>query len=319
MQTMISTVPVYAPPRSHTPNDEEDLRVPVENGGFLHARAWWATTPASSRAPAVVILHGIAGSKDSLCCVRVAVALHRMGYHAIRLDMRAAGESVVDAPSLYHGGLTTDLDRTVRHVAKDPRVSSVLVLGYSGGGSIALKMAGEWGTDVPSGISAIASISGPLDYMNVARRMDMLRTFPYRRHVLGGLVDRARAFVLRHPARAHYRVEDLARLKRFRDYDDQIIVPMHGFDSVEHYYRSASSGPYLPKIALPALVVHAKDDPMVPFEGIEPWIAGASKHVSFEFSDHGGHIGWVGGVDEASWITGWSTRTVMQFFEAHRK
>lgn len=309
-------MPVYAPPRSHgRVDEEEDLRIPVENGGFVHARAWWMP----SRSPAVVILHGIAGSKESLCCVRVAVALHRMGYHAIRVDMRAAGESVVDAPSLYHGGLTSDLDAAVRHVAKDPRVSSVLVLGYSGGGSIALKLAGEWGKDVPASVTAIASISAPLDYVNVARRMDMLRTFPYRRHVLGGLVDRARAFAVRHPSRAHYRVEDLEGLKRFRDYDDRIIVPMHGFDSVDHYHRDASSGPYLPKIEVPALVVHAKDDPMVPFHGVEPWTAGASKYVSFEFTDHGGHIGWVGGVDEASWIMGWSTRTVGRFFEAHRR
>jgi predicted alpha/beta-fold hydrolase len=311
---MISAVPIYAPPKPFAAKDQEDLRIPVENGGFLHARAWWMPSPA----PAVVILHGIAGSKDSFCCVRIAVALHRLGYHAIRLDMRAAGDSVIDAPSLYHGGLTTDLDRTVRHVAKDPRVTRVLVVGYSGGGSIALKMAGEWGQDVPEGVAAVASISAPLDYVNVARRMDMLRTFPYRRHVLGGLVDRARAFATRHPSRAHYRVEELARLKRFREYDDQIIVPMHGFDSVEHYHRSASSGPYLPKIAVPSLVVHAKDDPMVPFGGVEPWIAGASKHVTFELTDYGGHIGWVGGVDEASWITGWSTRAVLRFFEVHR-
>ena len=114
---------------------------------------------------------------------------------------------------------------------------------------------------------------------------------------------------------------DLAprQLKLFREYDLEIIVPMHGFDSVEHYYRCASSGPYLPKIALPSLVVHAKDDPMVPFASVEPWTHGASKQVSFAFSDHGGHIGWVGGVDEASWITGWSTRTVLRFFEAHRQ
>jgi predicted alpha/beta-fold hydrolase len=282
--------------------------------GFLHARAWWMP----ERAPAVVLLHGIAGSKDSRCCVRAAVALHRAGYHAIRLDMRAAGDSVVDAPSLYHGGLTSDLDATVRHVARDRRVSRVLVLGFSGGGSIALKLAGEWGADVPAGVTAVASISAPLDYVNVGRRMDSLACLPYRFHVLGGLLDRARAFATRHPDRAHYTPKDLAGIKRFRVYDAKVVVPMHGFDDVDHYYRAASSGPYLPKIALPALVVHAKDDPMVPFDGVAPWIAGAARSVAFELSEHGGHIGWVGGIDEASWINGWATRSVLDFFAEHR-
>ena len=312
VQTMISAMPVYAPPRSHATSDEEELRIPVEEGGFLHARAWWLP----ERAPAVVILHGIAGSKDSLCCVRVAVALHRQGYHTIRLDMRAAGDSVADAPSMYHGGLTTDLDRTIRHISSDPRISKVLVLGYSGGGSIALKLAGEWGQDVPDGVEAVASISAPLDYVNVARRMDMLRCLPYRRHVLGGLIDRARAFATRHPRRAHFRPQDLDGVKRFRVYDDLVVVPMYGFDSVDHYYREASSGPYLPRIAVPSLVIHSKDDPMVPFDGIEPWVRGAAPEVSFEFTRHGGHIGWVGGVDEASWITTWSTQRVLKFFAA---
>lgn len=319
VQTMISAVPLYAPPRSHVRRgsalDEEELRIPVEDGGFLHARAWWRP----GRAPAVIVLHGIAGSKESLCCVRAAVALERRGYHTIRLDMRAAGDSVVDAPSMYHGGLTTDLDRTIRHVVKDPRVANLLVLGYSGGGSIALKLAGEWGADVPRGVSAVASISAPRDYVSVARRMDMLRSLPYRHHVLGGLVDRARAFAARHPSRAPYRPEELDRIKRFRAYDDLVVVPMHGFDSVDHYYREASSGPYLPKIALPSLVVHAEDDPMVPLPGVEPWVRGASKEVSFAFSKRGGHLGWIGGVDEASWITSWSMKTVLDFFERYRE
>jgi predicted alpha/beta-fold hydrolase len=311
LQTMIPAMPVYAAPRAYGISDEEELRIPIENGS-LHARAWWAN---AARAPAVIILHGIAGSKDSLCCVRVAVALHRQGYHAVRLDMRAAGDSVVDAPSLYHGGLTTDLDRTVRHLLANPRVSKVLILGYSGGGSIALKLAGEWGKAAPEGVAAIASVSGPLDYVYVARRMDMRRTLPYRHHVLGGLLERARAFATHHPSRAHFRPEDLAGIKRFRAYDDAVIVPMHGFDSVDHYYREVSSGPYLDRITLPSLVVHSKDDPMVPYPSVEPWLGRASPHVAFEITDHGGHIGWIGGVDEASWISSWATRTVLRFFE----
>jgi predicted alpha/beta-fold hydrolase len=328
LQTIGAAVPLFSPPRSHSVAAEEYLRIPVPtdasadaDGGrlgakspcFLHARAWWG----SDGAPAVVILHGIAGSKDSHCCVRAAVALHRSGYHAIRLDMRGAGDSVVDAPSLYHAGLTRDLDRAICHLAADPRVSGVFVLGFSGGGSQVLKLAGEWGETPPAGVLAVASISAPLDYTRVAARMDTFVCLPYRFHVLRGLLDRARAFVERHPHRAHYRATDLESIKRFRAYDSSIIVPMHGFDDVESYYWEASSGQYLGKVRVPTLVVHAEDDPMVPIDTVRPWLADASSFVRTELSRHGGHIGWLGGLDESSWIKGWATSEALAFFAEH--
>lgn len=328
VQTIGAAAPLFAPPRSYVVAEEESLRVPVEADGRLHARVWWAAArtpaaegasapqraPAAERAPAVVVLHGIAGSKDSHCCVRAAVALHRAGYHVVRLDMRGAGDSVVDAPSLYHAGLTTDLDLVVRRLADHPRIAGVLVLGFSGGGSQALKLAGEWGDAAPAGVLGVASISAPLDYTRVAARMDTLACLPYRFHVLRGLLDRARAFVEHHPGRAHYRSADLDRIKRFRNYDGSIIVPMHGFSDVDRYYREASSGPYLGRIRVPTLLVHAEDDPMVPIGSVRPWLADASSSVRVELSRHGGHIGWLAGLDEASWINGWATSEALAFF-----
>lgn len=314
LQTIGAAVPLFAPARERYADREEELRFVVAEEGArkfsVHARAWWA----GESAPAVVILHGIAGSKDSHCCTRAAVAIHRAGYHAVRLDMRGAGESVVDAPSLYHAGLTTDLDVVLRELAKHPRVSGVLVLGFSGGGAQALKLAAEWGSAPPAGVRGIATISAPLDYTKVAARMDGLSCLPYRFHVLRGLVDRARAFAEHHPLRAHYRPSDLDRVKRFRQFDGQIIVPMHGFPDVDAYYADASAGRLLDRVDVPSLVVHAEDDPMVPIATVRPWLAGASPAVRLATSEHGGHIGWLGGLDESSWITGWATRQVMAFF-----
>lgn len=314
LQTIGAAAPLFSPPRSHTVDHEEDLRIPLDDAGHrLHARAWWA----AEGAPAVVILHGIAGSKEAPCCVRAAVALHRAGYHTIRLDMRGAGDSIVDAPSLYHAGLTSDLDLAVRHVARDPRVSGVLVLGFSGGGSQALKLAGEWGDRAPASVLGIATISAPLDYTRVAVRMDGLACLPYRFHVLRGLLDRARAFAEHHPLRAHYRPADLARIRRFRSYDESVIVPMHGFGDVDEYYRAASSGPFLEKIKVPTLILHAEDDPMVPIDTVQTWLAGASPEVRVRLSRHGGHIGWLAGLDETSWVKGWATSEALAFFVEH--
>lgn len=317
VQTIGAAVPLHVRPRAHS----ELVRVAIP-GGHVHAHAWWAhevqASGAASPRVAVVIVHGIAGSAASHCCVRAAVALHRAGYHAVRMDMRGAGTSVADAPSLYHAGLTSDLDAVVRHLARDPRVSGVAVLGFSGGGSVALKLAGEWGREAPRAVLAVASVSAPLDYVRIASRMDGWSCLPYRYHVLRGLLDRARSFAETHPERApHYGVADLGRIKRFRVFDRDVIGPMHGFEDVDAYYAGASSGPWLSAVRVPTLLLHAEDDPLVPGETVRPWAAGASRSVRFELTPHGGHIGWLGGLDEASWVTGWSARRVLGFFADH--
>jgi predicted alpha/beta-fold hydrolase len=291
----------------------ELVKIALGDGFALHARAWWAAE--TGRRPLVIVIHGIGGSSESRSVLRAAVALHRAGFHVARLDLRGAGSSAVDAPTLYHAGLSSDLDAVIASFAPHPRVDGVHVLGFSGGGSIALKRAGEWGSRAPADLRSIVTISAPLDYTIVAPRMETLPCLPYRFHVLGGLVESARAFARAHPGRAPYRAEDVKRLGTFREYDATVIVPMHGFESVDGYWFEASSGRFLQAIEVPTLLLHAEDDPMVPMISVRPWLARASRAVTTRTSAHGGHVGWVGGLDEASWVRGWAVRQALEFFE----
>jgi predicted alpha/beta-fold hydrolase len=193
-----------------------------------------------------------------------------------------------------------------------------VLLGFSGGGSMALKLAGELGAAVPEALRGVVSISAPLDYVRVGAWMDTLGRLPYRFHVLRGLSTGAREFARQHPERAHYRPRDVKRMSTFRHYDGTIIVPMHGFGDVDAYYAAASPGPWLPRIDVPTLLVHAEDDPMVPGETVRPWIGDASRAVRVELTRHGGHLGWVAGFDEASWVTAWPVRRALAFLDELR-
>lgn len=314
MQTIIGAAPVFAPPKSHADVATHHLRIPVADGkGRLHARAWWQDEVRT----AVVLAHGIGAHGDSRCVLRAAVALHRAGHHVVRFDMRGAGASTIDAPSLYHGGLSSDLEVVAAHVAQDPRVSRVVIFGFSGGGNMALKLAGEWGPNVPDHVAAIVSVSAPLDYTKVSPWMDQLGRLPYRKHVLGSLLGSAKAFALRHPSRAHYSIDQLRPIKTFRAFDGDIIAPMHGFSDVDTYYEQVSSGPFLPKITVPTLLVHAEDDPMVPKHTVVPWLDHRSSAVRVETTTYGGHIGFFAGFDEDSWITPSSTKHALAFIAEH--
>lgn len=314
LQTIGAAAPLFSPPRSHAALPAELVRVPIA-GGHVHTKVWWADDVLAPK-PIVILVHGIAGSSESHGSVRGAVAFHRAGYHVARFDMRGAGDSIPDVPSLYHAGLTTDLDRAIRHLAKDARVAGVFVLGFSGGGSITLKLAGEWDLRPPPSVLGLGTISAPLDYTRVAARMDTWSCLPYRFHVLRGLLERARLFATHHPDRAHFTLRSLERIKRFRSYDREIIVPMHGMSDVDEYYADASPGRLLAKVHVPTLVVHAEDDPMVPLDTVRPWLADASSAVTAELTAHGGHMGWLEGLDEASWVASGSVRRVRSFFDS---
>lgn len=319
VHTLGAATPLFAPPRSHVGLAPEELRLPLAHPGDahrLHARAWWyAEGGTVVRRPLAVLVHGIGGSSSSSYVVRAAVALHRAGYHVARLDLRGAGESVPDVPTLYHAGLSDDLRVVTEHLTRDPRVDGVAIVGFSGGGSIALKLAAEASTAPVHGLRAVVSVSAPLDYTAIGPWMDTLRRAPYRFHVLRGLSNAARAFAAAHPGRAHYRASDVRRMSSFRHYDGTIIVPMHGFADVDAYYAAASPGPLLGRITTPTLLVHADDDPMVPGWSVRPWLSRASGAVDVALSPRGGHLGWVGGFDEQSWITAWPTRRALAFLD----
>lgn len=304
LQTLGAAAPVFA---RGPGGDGARVAVPILGGSLDGVLA---SQPRV--APGVVVAHGIGGTSASPSIARAAITLYRAGYHVLRFDMRGAGRSVDDVPSLYHAGLTADLDAALSFLAAQPRVSSVSLVGFSGGGSMALKLAGEWGEHPPPAVRCVCSVSAPLDYTLVAPWMEGLGRRLYRLHVLAGLADGAKRFARRHPLRAAYKPRDVKRFGSLAEYDDTVIVPMHGFAGIDAYRAQASSGPWLDRIRVPTLLVHAEDDPMVPLSTLRPWITSASPAVDIRLSRRGGHVGWVGGVDEASWLTGWSARQVLE-------
>lgn len=310
VQTLGAALPVFAPPRSHRWLADEKLLFPVDDGSALVGRAWWHGSGAARTA---LLVHGIGGTIASRYVLRAAVALHRAGYHVVRLNLRGAGEGLDVARSLYHAGLSSDLDRVARILGASERVRDLAVVGFSGGGSLALKLAGEWGDRPPAHVRAIASVSAPLDWVKVAAQMERLRTLPYRRYVLGNLVRLAAAFARLRPDLAAYDPRSLAGITTFRAFDAAVMVPMHRMGTVEAYHRGASAGPWLPRVGVPALMVHADDDPMVPGRTLLPWLDGASRAVRFVRSARGGHVGFIGGLGEEAWVYSWAMERVLDF------
>jgi predicted alpha/beta-fold hydrolase len=309
LQTLAVAVPLWAPPRSF-PLVPEHAKIPLPGGGALHGRVYRQSSAEPRKA--VLLVHGLGGTSQSLYVVRAAVALHRAGCHVVCLDLRGVGEGAADAPSLYHAGLTEDLRAAAEWTASQAGVSGVVVVGFSMGGHVSVRLAGELGDDAGP-IRGVVAVSAPLDLHAVSRAISRLRSLPYHAYVLRHLVANAEAFARNHPRKAPYDPRRLRRLRRVWDFDASVIVPMHGFASVDDYYRQASAGPWVRKIRVPTLLLHAEDDPMVPPDCVRPWVERAPSAVDQRWSERGGHIGWFGGLREEDWVDTWAIRQVREF------
>ena len=313
LQTLGAALPFWIP-KELPGATAETLTVPLPDGGALKADAFWhpGDDGTPSRRRTAVLVHGVGGSSQSRYMLRAASALFRRGLHVVRLNLRGAGDSVATAPSLYHAGLTADPRTFAEALGRDRRVDGIALIGFSLGGNVLLKLAGEWGHLPPSVVKAICTLSAPLDLEATSRRLEELRNLPYRVYILRGLVTQGELFAQLHPELARYEPRSLRRLTSIREYDRRVIVPMHGFASVEDYYGRSSAGPYLHAIRVPTLMLHAEDDPMVPL-GTLSAAEDASNAVSFVTSKKGGHVGWFGGMGEKPWVDTWAIDRVCEF------
>lgn len=290
----------------------ELVRVPIA-GGALHLHL----TRRGGRAPMVLLVHGIGGSSESNYVLRASSALLSAGFHVARIDLRGAGNSLADAPSLYHAGVSDDVDRAAAMVARDPMVEGVSLLGFSLGGNIVLKLAGEWGDSPPAYVRRVVALSPVVDLEPSSKALETRATFPYRVYVMRSLLSAAKSFAKRHPDKVNFSLRGLTRFSTVRDYDRQVVVPMHGFRDVSAYYESARSGPLLKDIRVPTLFAFAEDDPMIPSWTVKPWLAKASPSVDVAWSKYGGHVGWFETVSRDAFIQTWAVKRALRFLASN--
>ncbi len=313
LQTLGASLPDWTT-KPHTRPAHERMVFPLEGGGSLLAQASW-NGAHTERRETVLLIHGVGGSAESRYLLRCAAALEPTGRHVVRLNLRGAGEGVALATSIYHAGMTEDVDHVVRCLARDRRVASLLVVGFSLGGSLLLKLAGEWGEMPPPAVRAIATLSAPTDFETVSDELERVATFPYRRFILRSVVRQALAFARHHPKRAAYDTRRLRSATTIREYDRIVMVPMHGFRDVPHYYDTTRAGPWLGAIRVPTLMLHAEDDPIIPGWTVAPALRDAGPAVEIAWTKHGGHVGWLDGASAEAWVKTWAMRRVLRFFE----
>ena len=237
-----------------------------------------------------ILLHGLVGCHGSPYMVRCAEKLQRHGIRTIRVDMRGFGDSTFISRSHLHGGCSPDLDDVIDCVTRHSPLSKISVVGFSIGGNVVLKSAGEWRDNPPPQVDSVFAVSPPVD---LGRTSWNLRQFG----------NRVYEFYFMRRLRSHLAIRrrKVAGLKdnglnplpnRLLEFDDQFVAPVLGYSGAREYYSVCSSGPLLKNVTVPTTILTSEDDPIVPFEIYSDFEL--SSCVELVSTKRGGHLGFLG-------------------------
>jgi uncharacterized protein len=283
----------------------------VEPGTRVLAHCYWQTQPSAH--PALIVLHGLEGSSRAHYMRGIADKAFARGFSVILLNQRNCGGTEHLAPGLYHSGLTHDADRVIHEIAAEG-VSRVVVAGYSLGGNLALKLAGDYGSAPPASLRGVCAISPVLELAACVRALERRQNVVYQWNFVRGLKARMRRKAVTHPG--HYPVARLADVRSVRHFDELFTAPHFGFQGADDYYHRASAMRVIDRIRVPALIITAEDDPFVPTDPFrDPRLTGNDR-ITLIVTPHGGHCGFVS--DATATDDGyWAETKVVEFAQGH--
>jgi len=242
----------------------------------------------------IVMVHGLEGSGEAGYIRSLSTAALGDGFAAHRFHMRTCGGTEPLCRTLYHAGLTSDLAEVLRQLRAEGREPAFLV-GFSLGGNVVLKLAGELGADAADLIRGVCAVSTPLDLAACSRRIAQRDNRVYETR----FVRRMRARLC---ATGRYRAADFAGLRTIFDIDDRITAPSFGFGNAANYYRTQSAIGYLERIRVPTLLIQAKDDTFIPFAIYESLATRVNPAIHLAATDFGGHLGFLGRAPHRFWL-----------------
>jgi predicted alpha/beta-fold hydrolase len=272
----------------------------VAPGARVVADCHWQTNMSDH--PTLIALHGLNGSSDAHYMRGLAAKAFERGMNVVRLNQRNCGNTEHLSQGLFHSGLTADAAHVLHELIEIDRLPAIAVAGYSLGGNLALKLAGEYGRCAPTALVAVAAVSPIIEISQCTRALERPENRLYQWNFVRDLKRRMRRKDRLHPGQ--FDLRRLHAIRTVRAFDEAYTAPYFGFRDAEDYYRRASAMRVIDRVSVPALVMTAEDDPFVPSQPFrDPEVAG-NPQIEVRLSRHGGHCGFVGprsGDDDGYW------------------
>ncbi len=281
----------------------------VARGTRVVADCHWQAAPWAH--PTLIALHGLNGSSEAHYMRGLAAKAFARGMNVVRLNQRNCGDTEHLSEGLFHSGLTADAAHVVDELIRVDGLPAIGVAGYSLGGNLALKLAGEYGAHAPAALLGVAAVSPIIEISECTRALERSENWLYQWNFVRDLKRRMRRKEQCHPG--HFDLAQLNAIATVRKFDETYTAPYFGFRNAEDYYHRASAMRVIDRVRIPALVITAEDDPFVPSAPFhDPKVTG-NTHIDLRISAHGGHCGFVG--EQSAMGDGyWAENQIVEFF-----
>ncbi len=242
--------------------------------------------------PLVVLFHGLEGGARSHYALALMAALQAAGWRGAVVHFRGCSGEPNWLPRAYHSGDSAEIDWVLQRFKRNHATEPLFAAGVSLGGNALLKWLGERRAEAGTIVIAAAAISAPVDLMAAGDALGSGFNLFYARHFLATLKRKTLAKLERFPDLCDRRCLLVART--LREFDNEVTAPLHGFRDTDDYWTRASSKPLLKDIAVPTLMINAKNDPFLPTSAL-PSLQEVAPCVTLEQPEHGGHVGFTTG------------------------
>ena len=272
----------------------------------------WQPREVRAERLTLVLVHGLEGSSNSQYIVGNTARARAAGLNVVRMNMRSCGGTDELSPTIYHSGRSGDVGRVLEAIVREQALKAVALVGYSMGGNLVLKLAGETGGAAPAELKAVVGVSPLMDLAASSAALHRPQNRLYEWHFLKSMLARVRRRMELYPRiYADARVEQIRSMRAF---DNEIVARYGGFRDAEDYYYSVASSQYADALRVPTLILHAADDPFIRMlpETREALLGNAA--VTLVETRHGGHCAFL----EAGRENGdgyWAERTLLAFLQ----
>lgn len=322
MQTIASFL---LPRKIHLPLAEERL-VEVAPGVKIRCWCYWQGARKQglqeedrSRPLTLIVVHGLEGSSDSQYMLGVARNGLAAGMNVVLMNQRNCGGMDHFAPTLYNSSLSGDVAAVVQSVLENDEVSRFALIGFSMGGNLVLKLAGEWGNAGPPEFRAVAAVCPAMDLAASADALHEPANRIYEWYFLMQLFRRMRRKARLFPD--NFDASRLRGISSLRMFDDRITAHYCGFAGADDYYARAAAANVVDRIAVPALVIHAANDPFIRMQPETLRRIAANRNITYIETEDGGHCAFLGArnsrsAGDATDDGRWAEREVVEFVRA---
>jgi predicted alpha/beta-fold hydrolase len=280
----------------------------VAPGTRVLAHCHWQKRPWDH--PTILLLHGLESSSDAHYVRGLSNKAFAAGFNAVRLNQRNCGGTERLTDSLYHSGLTQDPLAVMRELIEVDGLRSIAVAGYSLGGNLALKLAGDFGATPPNELQAVSAVSPTMDLAACVEALEAPQNQIYQRHFVRNLKKRMRRKARAFPGR--FSLDALGGVRTIREFDEAYTAPFHGFRGASDYYHRASAMRVIEHINIPTLIISAENDPFVPPAPFRVPAVTGNEHIQVRLTKEGGHCGFVE-ERRGSYDGYWAEREVVEF------